>query len=322
MNNFEKVKSLFEKQFLEKNNVLIVSDVSEFENQEQTNEVFSDKWVKYDKEDLDEQKKLFEFQKKWYLKLYGFTDEKELRTYLCKKKIILDAGCGLGYKAKWFADLSPDSIVIGMDYSDASYVAAKNYVDTPNLFFVRGDIGNTKIKSSTIDYVSCDQVIHHTENPEKTMIELSRILSSGGELAVYVYAKKALPRELLDDYFRSKTKEISKEDMWKLSEQLTELGRRLTELKINIDVPEIPLLGIKGGEIDLQRFIYWNFIKCFWSEELGKETSLSTNFDWYAPSNALRYSKNEFVQMVVNANLISRPFHSEEACHSGRFLKE
>ena len=254
--------------------------------------------------------------------MYGFTDEKELRTYLCKKKIILDAGCGLGYKAKWFADLSPDSIVIGMDYSDASYVAAKNYVDTPNLFFVRGDIGNTKIKSSTIDYVSCDQVIHHTENPEKTMIELSRILSSGGELAVYVYAKKALPRELLDDYFRSKTKEISKEDMWKLSEQLTELGRRLTELKINIDVPEIPLLGIKGGEIDLQRFIYWNFIKCFWSEELGKETSLSTNFDWYAPSNALRYSKNEFVQMVVNANLISRPFHSEEACHSGRFLKE
>jgi len=322
MNNFEKVKSLFEKKFSEKNNALIVSDVSEFENQEQTNEVFSEKWVKYDKEDLDEQKKLFEFQKKWYLKLYGFTDEKELRTYLCKKKIILDAGCGLGYKAKWFADLSPDSIVIGMDYSDASYVAAKNYVDTPNLFFVRGDIGNTKIKSSTIDYVSCDQVIHHTENPEKTMIELSRILSSGGELAVYVYAKKALPRELLDDYFRSKTKEISKEDMWKLSEQLTELGRRLTELKINIDVPEIPLLGIKGGEIDLQRFIYWNFIKCFWSEELGKETSLSTNFDWYAPSNALRYSKNEFVQMVVNANLISRPFHSEEACHSGRFLKE
>ena len=322
MNNFDKVKSLFEQQFLEKNNVLIVSDVSEFENQEQTNEVFSDKWVKYDKEDLNEQRKLFEFQKKWYLKLYGFTDEKELRTYLCKKKIILDAGCGLGYKAKWFADLSPNSLVIGMDYSDASYVAAKNYIDTPNLFFVKGDIGNTKIKSSHIDYVSCDQVIHHTEDPAKTMIELSRILSNGGELAVDVYAKKALPRELLDDYFRSKTKEISKKDMWKLSEQLTELGRRLTELKINIDVPEMPLLGIKGGEIDLQRFIYWNFIKCFWNEELGKETSLSTNYDWYAPSNALRYSKNDFVEMVVNANLIPRPFHTEEACHSGRFLKE
>jgi len=134
--------------------------------------------------------------------------------------------------------------------------------------------------------------------------------------------KKALPRELLDDYFRVKTKEISKKDMWELSEQLTALGRRLTELKINIDVPDMPLLGIKGGEMDIQRFIYWNFIKCFWNEELGKETSVSTNYDWYAPSNALRYSKSDFIQMLVNANLTVRPFHSEEACHSGRFLKE
>jgi hypothetical protein len=154
------------------------------------------------------------------------------------------------------------------------------------------------------------------------MIELSRILSPSGELAVYVYAKKALPRELMDDYFRVKTKEISKEDMWELSKQLTELGRRLHELKINIDVPDIPLLGIKGGEMDIQRFIYWNFLKCFWNEELGKETSVSTNYDWYAPSNALRYSKNDFIQMLTNANLAVRPFHSEEACHSGRFLKE
>jgi len=57
---------------------------------------------------------------------------------------------------------------------------------------VKGDIGNTNIKNGLIDYVSCDQVIHHTEDPAKTMIELSRILSSGGELAVYVYAKKSI----------------------------------------------------------------------------------------------------------------------------------
>ena len=322
MNNFNKVKSLFKHQFLKKNNVLIVSDASEFVNQEQTNEIFSDKWVKYNKEDLEGQEKLFEFQKKWYLELYGFSNEEELKSYLCKKEIILDAGCGLGYKAKWFADLSPNSLIIGMDYSDAAFVAAKNYIDTPNLVFVKGDIGNTNIKSGLIQYVSCDQVIHHTEDPQKTMVELSRILSPGGELAVYVYAKKALSRELMDDYFRVKTKEISKEDMWELSEQLTELGKRLTELKINIDVPDIPLLGIKGGEMDMQRFIYWNFLKCFWNEELGKETSISTNYDWYAPSNALRYSKNDFIQMLVNANLTVRPFHSEEACHSGRFLKE
>jgi len=315
------IEKFFIQSFPKTDNVLIVSGDAEATNQAQTNEVFSDKWVKYSKEQLDEQQRLFEFQKKWYLDLYGFVDEQELQAYLQKQEVILDAGCGLGYKAKWFADLSPSSIVIGMDYSDAAFVAARNYADTPNLAFVKGDIGNTKIKDNVISYVSCDQVIHHTEDPQKTMIELARILRLKGELAVYVYAKKALPRELVDDYFRVKTKDVSKEDMWQLSEQLTDLGKQLSELNITVNVPDMPLLDIKGGEMDLQRFIYWNFIKCFWNEDLGRETSISTNYDWYAPSNAERYSKDEFIQMLEKSNLVVRPFHTEEACHSGRFLK-
>ena len=109
--------------------------------------------------------------------------------------------------------------------------------------------------------------------------------------------------------------------MWKFSEQMAELGKRLTDLKIEFDSPEIPLLGIKGGKTDLQRFIYWNFIKCFWNKELGLETSISTNYDWYAPSNAERYSKGEFLSMVSNCGLSITFMHSEEACHSGRFEK-
>jgi len=303
------------------NDVLVVSSSSNSENQSQTNSVFSDKWIKYSKEQVAEQERLFEFQKKWYLELYGFSGEDELKLFLEKQDVVLDAGCGLGYKAKWFADLSPSTLVIGMDYSDAAFVAAKQYIETPNLGFVKGDIADTKIKDGAISYVSCDQVIHHTENPQETMIELSRILSGKGSLAVYVYAKKALPRELLDDYFRVGTKAISKDDMWEMSEQLTELGKRLSELNISIDVPDIPLLGIKGGEMDIQRFIYWNFLKCFWNEDLGRATSDSTNYDWYAPSNAERYSKEEFKLMIEKSGLEVSDFHTEEACHSGRFTK-
>jgi len=315
------IKDLFQIDIIKKNNVYVISDESTFENQEQTNKAFSDKWNEYDKENFDEKKKLFEFQKKWYLKLYGFSDEQRLKSYLCDKSIILDAGSGLGYKAKWFADLSPNSLVIGMDYSNSVFLAAKNYIDTQNLIFVKNDIANTKIKTNSIDYISCDQVLHHTEDPQKTIMEFNRILSNNSELAVYVYAKKALPRELIDDYFREKSKSISKKDMWNLSEQLTELGKKLSELKIEIDVPEIPLLGIKSGKIDLQRFIYWNFLKCFWNEELGKTTSVSTNYDWYSPSNAFRYNKDEFELLLKNANFEIKPYHSEEACHSGRFAK-
>jgi hypothetical protein len=80
-------------------------------------------------------------------------------------------------------------------------------------------------------------------------------------------------------------------------------------------------LGIKGGTYDIQRFIYWNFLKCFWKEDWGFELSKSTNYDWYAPSNAKRFSKEEFLDMV-NANQLGVTYlHEEEACYSGRFLK-
>lgn len=315
------ISDIFTERFPTVGDVIVIADDSGDENQSQTNAVFSEKWQKYSQEEIRAQEKLFAFQKAWYLDLYGFRDESDLQHFLKGRKAVLDAGCGLGYKAKWFADLSPGTLVVGMDYSDAAFVAAQTYRDTPNLVFVKGDIANTHIRDGVLDYVSCDQVIHHTENPESTMTELARILEPDGELAVYVYAKKALPRELLDDHFRKRTKDVSSEDMWAMSEQLTELGKRLSDLNIEVDVPDIPLLDIKGGKMDLQRFIYWNFIKCFWNESLGRETSISTNYDWYAPSNASRYSREEFLAMTERCNLLVSHLHTEEACHSGRFRK-
>jgi hypothetical protein len=162
----------------------------------------------------------------------------------------------------------------------------------------------------------------HTEVPENTFKHLSSITKFNGEFACYVYSKKALPRELIDDYFRKATHEISSEDMWKFSEQLTELGKRLSALNLKFESPDIPLLGIKGGEYDIQRFIYWNFLKCFWKEEWGFNLSKSTNYDWYAPSNAKRFSKDEFIELATKNGLDIFFLHQEEACYSGRFIKK
>lgn len=301
------------------NNFIHIKSNSEVFNQQQTNEVFSEKWTEYEK--TNEKEKLYTFQKEWYLKLYGFESEDDLAKYLATKKYIFDAGCGLGYKAKWFADLAPNSIVIGMDFSEACVIAAKNYVDTKNLYFIKGDIADVPFKNNSIDYVSCDQVIMHTEVPESTFKELTRITKISGEFSCYVYAKKALPRELLDDYFRVETKNLSNEELWEMSRQLTELGKRLSELKLEVDIPDIPLLGIKGGKQDIQRFMYWSFLKCFWNEDLGWDTSVVTNFDWYSPSNAKRYSEEEYRKMITDNRLEIKYFHKEEACYSGRFIK-
>lgn len=319
--NKETIQSLFREPIELNNNIVVVANTKEIAaNQDQTEKIFSDKWTAADHyENID---KLYEFQFDWFLKLYGFESESELSAYLKDKSVIIDTGCGLGYKAAWFAKLAPHAIVIGIDISDALEIAANNFSEYPNLFFLKGDIANTGLKSNSVGFVVCDQVIMHTEIPEQTFKHLSDITkTNGGEFACYVYSKKALPRELVDDYFRKATHDISNEEMWKFSEQLTELGKRLSDLKVEFESPDIPLLGIKGGKYDIQRFIYWNFLKCFWKEDWGFDLSKSTNYDWYAPSNAKRFSKEEFLEMASEAGMESTFIHEEEACYSGRFKK-
>lgn len=270
---------------------------------------------------LDNIKIGFQKQLSWFNSLYGFNNEKDFQKFLRSKKVIIDAGCGLGYKSSWMAELAPESIVIGIDISDVVYIAKEKYCSLKNLYFMQGDIADTHIKRNTTDFILCDQVIHHTENPENTFKHLSELLKSNGVFACYVYAKKALPRELIDDFFRTHSHDLSMDELWDLSDQLTVLGKNLSELNVEIDCPEIPLLQIKAGKYDIQRFIYWNFLKCFWDKERGFDLSKSVNFDWYAPSNARRYSKSEFERMIDAEKLKIDYFHEEEACYSGRFSR-
>lgn len=309
----------------EKNGLYIIPSKNDvYDNQKKTNEVFSEKWESYSNEEFTKQQRLFEFQKKWFLCLYGFKDERDLQKYLANARVILDAGCGLGYKSAWFASLAPEAQVIGIDYSNAVFHANERYnKDFQNLSFAFGDISGTLIQSNVVDVVVCDQVIMHTERPLKTLQELSRIAGGRiGEVLCYWYRKKALPRELLDEHFRSYTKNLNHEELWDLSKGVAELGKILHEMKITASFPSIPQLGIQGGEMDLQRFIYWNFIKCFWNQELGVETSIATNFDWYSPVNAKRFSEDEVKNDLEKSGLEQVYWHMEEACYAGRFRKK
>ena len=315
----QQIENLFETRVLCENNFIKLINFDKRINQSQTNNTFSEKWTDFDQKGSYDD--MINSQKEWFKSLYGFENEIEFKEFLDDKHVILDAGCGLGYKSAWMAQLAPHAIVIGMDYSDSAIVAAKRYSYLSNLYFVQGDIANTNLKFGSINFVLCDQVIMHTENPEETFTHLTSITSNEGTFACYVYAKKALPRELLDDYFRKATHNYSNEQLWEMSKQLTKLGEKLSNLNIIIDFPEIPLLGIKGGEQDIQRFIYWNFIKCFYRADWDTYSSDSTNFDWYAPSNAKRYSRDEFKKMISDNGLKLAYFHEEEACFSGRFIK-
>ena len=85
------LKDLFVEEFFEDRGVLIVSGISTQEGQSQTNDIFSEKWTKYSQEDWENQERFFEFQRQWYLKLYGFSSENDLKNYLEEQSVVIEA---------------------------------------------------------------------------------------------------------------------------------------------------------------------------------------------------------------------------------------
>jgi len=82
------------------------------------------------------------------------------------------------------------------------------------------------------------------------------------------------------------------------------LGRSLTKLKKKIIIPnDIPILGIKSGTYDVQRFIYWHFLKCFWDPSNNFERSIGMNFDWYSPKYAYRHTPLEVKKWFKESKL-------------------
>ena len=87
-------------------------------------------------------------------------------------------------------------------------------------------------------------------------------LQKKGIISIYIYKKKGPIREFTDDYIRESSTNMTEKECIELSKELSYLGKNLSKIKNKIKIPkDIPLLKIKAGTYDIQRFIYWNFIK-------------------------------------------------------------
>ena len=147
-------------------------------------------------------------------------------------------------------------------------------------------------------------MLHHTPDCVRAFATMAELVPPGGQLAVYVYRKKAIIRELVDDHVIDMTARLSFEECLELSEQLTELGRELSRTGATVKLEHgVPLLGIEPGEHDVQRLIYWTMLKCFWNEDLGWHQSVMVNYDWYSPVFRSRHTEEEVLGWCRDAGL-------------------
>jgi SAM-dependent methyltransferase len=277
--------------------------------QAETRESFSEKWkrARYYREATRHH------YLTWYLERYGFLAVEGLRSFLASKSRILDAGTGHGRDAELFARNSR-AIVIGIDISDGIHNAYRDLHHLENLHLIQADLTRLPFPEQFFDFISCDQVIHHTPDVQQSLQALLRHLMPGGHLAVYVYKKKGPVREFCDDYIRRVTVGMPPGDCLKICEAITRFGKALSELKVEFEVPEdIPILEIKAGRQNLQRFIYWNMFKCYWNETLDWESNVITNFDWYHPYHAHRHTPEEVRGWCQSAGLKIEQFNVVES---------
>jgi arsenite methyltransferase len=280
------------------------NDHAASEAQRQTEAAFSFKWAR---RATYESPAVQESSRRWLFERYCAGDERLLDRWLeGERKLIVDAGCGAGFSALLFfgARLRRHDY-LGIDISDAVEVARTRFVEAeiPGEFLKAG-LMEAPLKDQSLDLIFSEGVLHHTDSTERSLKHLARKLKPGGRFLFYVYAKKAVIRELTDDLIREHLRSLSDEEAWKALEPLTRLGIALGELDVEIDVPEpIPFLGIPAGRIDLQRFVYWNICKLYYRPDWTPDEMNHVNFDWFRPLNCHRQTPEEVRRWCEEAGL-------------------
>jgi SAM-dependent methyltransferase len=259
-----------------------------------TAQSFRDKWEQNKQlafaETLREGSDIFN----WLLKRNGWDTPDGLRAYLSGKKRILDAGCGNGRVTALLRRYSSpgDTEIVGIDLVSAS-VAQENLKDSPNVRIQTKDLLGDLKDIGLFDFIYCQEVLHHTIDPCMAFLNLCQLLRPDGEIAIYVYRKKAPVREFVDDHIREKISCFSYEDAIQVCRQITALGKTLADLSLKVKIPAVDMLEIPAGEYDIQRFLYYFFLKCFWNPDLSFEENAAINYDWYHPQLCSRHTLEE-----------------------------
>lgn len=259
--------------------------------QAKTNETFSDKWRRFKNYGLEPQHK--EFLYGWFMKKFNLANLDELKAFHAKRKRILECGPGSGFNSRFMAEQTQGE-VFALDISAAAITTYENTRDLANCTVVQADLMEAPFPDDYFDFIIADGVLHHTPDTRLAVEALYRKLQPGGQFFFYVYKKMGPARVFCDEHIRKNFMPMAPDECYAACEGLTELGRELSRInaKITLEKP-IPVLGIPAGTHDVQRLMYYNFVKCFWNDAFDYETNNMVNFDWYHPHNAWQHTQDE-----------------------------
>lgn len=168
-------------------------------------------------------------------------------------KTILDAGCGTGQLACLLS--VKDRKTSGMDFSEKSIAKGnelKEKLKLKNVTFQREDLLDLKCADQRFDYIFCNGVLHHTNNPYLGFQNIVKFAKKGTYIVIGLYNKygrlrlrikrrwvnwkyrsnKEKTREAIQEMLVKDEKDTEKQDTWYQDQYLHphELSHTIDEL--------------------------------------------------------------------------------------------
>lgn len=111
---------------------------------------------------------------------YYIRNQKVIET---EGKVILDAGCGSGYKSLILAEANPGAKIVGIDLSEESVKLARKrlqYHGFENIEFHALSIEDLPSLNQQFDYINCDEVLYLLPDPVVGLKAMKSVLKPDG----------------------------------------------------------------------------------------------------------------------------------------------
>lgn len=239
------------------------------------------------------------YSRQLFFDRYGISED-EFKMYI-EDKVLYDPAIGSGRVEHIFAKYAKE--IYATDLSDAVYKAKENLSKLFNhINYFKGNLINPPFKENSFDVVVCHAILQHTGNTFEGIKSLVNVLKEDGIIFFDVYRKAAPLRDFTDDFVRNLVSDLEPQEAWDKLIPITKLAQELHGKNIKVK-NEIKELEIEEGEYDLQRFVYYKFIKTFWNENMSFEDNHMVVFDWYYPKVSERYTIEEVKLWLSKLNL-------------------
>jgi len=134
-------------------------------------------------------------------------------------KNILECGCGGGQHTALIAPYA--RTVTSVDLNTIP-IAKRRNIGNNNVIFYEADIATMDL-GTTFDFVISIGVVHHTDNPDKTIANLKRHVKPGGKIILWVYSEEGniLMKYIVEPFRKYFLLNISRKTLLQLSRLIT-----------------------------------------------------------------------------------------------------